>query len=355
MMNRVTIKDIARLAGVSIGTVDRVVHKRGRVSEETRLKVLSIIRETGYQTDMFASRLKKGSRIRYGVLMPRPEQDSGYWKLCMDGLVSCEKDLHPQGVDIEYFLFDRFSEGDIALTLQKAEEAACAGYVLAPVVPGPFRDTLARQALGRNIVLFDTDVPDRRVVQDLDIYSFIGPDNYMAGSLAGRLMSLLVSPEKPVYVVDLSEGEHHISRRVEGFFEYYRKKNLPEPRRIVGKDTDSLKEAEALLKESIRGAGRGLGLFVPNATTHLYVSACRNLHFKDVEAVGFDPVDENLRLLKEGEIAFLLSQRPDYQASQALSNLHRAYGAKQDIPDQVILPVDILSPENCLSSGEESF
>ena len=33
------IKDIARLAGVSIGTVDRVLHERGEVSEKTRLKV----------------------------------------------------------------------------------------------------------------------------------------------------------------------------------------------------------------------------------------------------------------------------------------------------------------------------
>ncbi len=353
MMNKVTIKDIARLAGVSIGTVDRVIHKRGRVSEETRLRIRAIIRDSGYQTDMFASRLKKGSRTRYGVIMPRPEQDSGYWKLCLHGLISGEKDLYPQGADVEYFFFDRFSKHDIASTLQKAERAACDGYVLVPVVPDSFRDILARQGLGRRVVLFDTDVPDSSVIKDLDIYSFIGPDNYRAGSLAGRLMSLLVSHEKLVCVVDLSEGEHHIDRRIQGFFDYYRKKSLPEPLRIVGQDTDSPREAEALLAESIHDTGGGFGLFVPNATTHLYVSACRNLKYKEVETVGFDTVDENLRLLKEEKITFLLSQRPDYQASQALGNLHRAYGARQDIPERIILPVDIISPENCPPSGGE--
>ncbi|MBN2051635.1 MAG: LacI family DNA-binding transcriptional regulator [Spirochaetales bacterium] len=38
-----TIKDIARMANVSIGTVDRVIHKRGRVSEETKDRILGII------------------------------------------------------------------------------------------------------------------------------------------------------------------------------------------------------------------------------------------------------------------------------------------------------------------------
>lgn len=40
------IKDIAELAGVSIGTVDRVLHDRGEVSEKTRERVKSILKET---------------------------------------------------------------------------------------------------------------------------------------------------------------------------------------------------------------------------------------------------------------------------------------------------------------------
>jgi DNA-binding LacI/PurR family transcriptional regulator len=43
-----TIKEIARLANTSRGTVDRVINKRGKVSEEVEQRVLKIIQETGY-------------------------------------------------------------------------------------------------------------------------------------------------------------------------------------------------------------------------------------------------------------------------------------------------------------------
>ena len=43
----VTISDVAKAAGVTRGTIDRVLHERGEVSEETRAKVLKVIKELG--------------------------------------------------------------------------------------------------------------------------------------------------------------------------------------------------------------------------------------------------------------------------------------------------------------------
>ena len=48
------IKDIARLAGVSPSTVSRVLNNSGYVSEEIRLKVQSVIDETGYRPNQIA-------------------------------------------------------------------------------------------------------------------------------------------------------------------------------------------------------------------------------------------------------------------------------------------------------------
>ena len=45
----VTIKDIARLAGVSVGTVDRVLHNRGRVSPKTLEKIMAVLKKNGYR------------------------------------------------------------------------------------------------------------------------------------------------------------------------------------------------------------------------------------------------------------------------------------------------------------------
>ena len=50
-----TMEDVARLSGVSKGTVDRVLHDRGDVSEKTKQKVLKAIKEVGYKPNIFAS------------------------------------------------------------------------------------------------------------------------------------------------------------------------------------------------------------------------------------------------------------------------------------------------------------
>lgn len=49
-----TIKDIARMAGVSAGTVDRVLHNRGDVSAASREKVQKVLDEIDYHPNMFA-------------------------------------------------------------------------------------------------------------------------------------------------------------------------------------------------------------------------------------------------------------------------------------------------------------
>ena len=54
---RATIKDIASLANVSIGTVDRVLHNRGEVNPDTRNRVMSFIEELGYTPNLIAKSL----------------------------------------------------------------------------------------------------------------------------------------------------------------------------------------------------------------------------------------------------------------------------------------------------------
>ena len=61
-MERVRIKDIAIMAGVSVGTVDRVIHGRSGVSKESRIRVEKILKQLNYQPNMYASALASNKR-----------------------------------------------------------------------------------------------------------------------------------------------------------------------------------------------------------------------------------------------------------------------------------------------------
>ncbi|MDD6685503.1 MAG: LacI family DNA-binding transcriptional regulator [Lachnospiraceae bacterium] len=56
---KVTLEDVAKDAGVGKGTVDRVIHNRGYVSEEARRKVEQSIKKLGYQLNPVASLLAR--------------------------------------------------------------------------------------------------------------------------------------------------------------------------------------------------------------------------------------------------------------------------------------------------------
>ncbi|MGX7420516.1 LacI family DNA-binding transcriptional regulator [Carnobacterium gallinarum] len=66
----VSIKEIAKLSGVSVATVSRVINNNGRFSEETRKKVLKVIKETNYETNSIAKSLRMRKSNTIGILVP---------------------------------------------------------------------------------------------------------------------------------------------------------------------------------------------------------------------------------------------------------------------------------------------
>lgn len=78
MAQKIRIKDIARLAGVSAGTVDRVLHNRGNVSTEARRAIEAVFREVDYRPNIHLSGISL--RRRYTIVATIPEFKQGeYW------------------------------------------------------------------------------------------------------------------------------------------------------------------------------------------------------------------------------------------------------------------------------------
>lgn len=69
-MQRVTIKDIARLAGVSVTTVSRALNHGADINKETRDRILRICREEGYRTNLLARSLISSKTNTIGLILP---------------------------------------------------------------------------------------------------------------------------------------------------------------------------------------------------------------------------------------------------------------------------------------------
>ena len=70
MGNNVSIKDIAKMAGVSIATVSRVINKNGKVAKETEEKILQIMKENNYVPNLLAKGIRTNKVTTVGIVIP---------------------------------------------------------------------------------------------------------------------------------------------------------------------------------------------------------------------------------------------------------------------------------------------
>ena len=131
-MEKVTINDIARLTGLSKGTVDRVLHNRGEVSKKSYEKVMACIREMGYEPNVYASLLAGKGKGSIAVVLPRPEEGS-YWELASSGIGKAEESGRQVGVHTQLFTYNEFSADSFRETCATVLDSKPSGVVIAPM------------------------------------------------------------------------------------------------------------------------------------------------------------------------------------------------------------------------------
>ena len=99
-----TIKDIARMAGVSAGTVDRVLHNRGDVSSKSKAKVQKVLDEIHYQPNVFAIGLAAKKKYTFICLIPYYIEHD-YWHSVVGGIERARQELRPFNVSVNYLCY----------------------------------------------------------------------------------------------------------------------------------------------------------------------------------------------------------------------------------------------------------
>lgn len=341
-MQRKSIKEIARLAQVSIGTVDRVLHNRGRVAAETEKRVRTIIRDLDYKPNMFASALKTGKTFNFGVLMPQPGPFCEYWELPLKGIRKASYELARLNVRVESYFFDMaagkvsFCQAVRQLDLNKLD-----GLIMAPVLAEGFLELTAGLPDSLPYVFIDSFLPDTTPL------TVIGQDSHRAGRVAGHLMGLLLPNGGEVAVVKHLPSDFHLEERKKGFCEY-----LADRRdiRIVVEEVDLAAAGDhlSLVLDDIQKRHPDMkGLFVNNANTFPYNCICHpKTDTNHIACVGFDLIDRNLDCLREGSIDFLISQKPEEYGYLGVMSLYRHLALKEEVPDHIYTPIEIVCREN---------
>ncbi len=351
-----TLREIAEAAEVSIGTVDRVLHNRGRVSPATKAKIEMLISEHGYRPNPIARHLKLNKKYSFAVILPNMEDDSGYWKLAYKGIQKAAKELEAFGVGVERIRYDRYDTVHVLERIQEQiDDLNFDGLLMAPVLPAASYALIKTLPADFPIIFFDAQLPDFQPL------SRIGQDAFQSGVLAGRLLDAFSTRKGPYCVVSAHSEDYHIRKRIEGFFHYFEsldaslaadpdRRGLSTARREVRIfecfDLDHRDTRESFLRTMLKETESPGGVFVTNASVHGVAAHLNRKGSEHIAVLGYDLVPENEQQLRLGTIDCLLSQRPEYQAYEALYQLYSHVVLQQVIEKQIIVPIDIYVREN---------
>lgn len=339
-----TIKDIARLAGVSAGTVDRVLHSRGEVSETSRQKVQKVLNEIDYRPNMFAIGLAAKKKYTVCCFIPKFGKND-YWSSVAAGIDKAAQELKPFNVKVDYLTYDHNSlasykdAGELLMT--KVPDAV----LLAP----NFQDETYMVTKGlneRNIPFALVDVNVERV----GALKYIGQDSFQSGYIAAKILMREYSGKEELVLFLNNEKENpseiQMQSRLNGFMKY------------LNDNYASLKMHEVILnKGNEQGNDQVLSSFfeqhpeatmgaVFNSRVYQVANFLKQTDRRINGLIGYDLLPQNVLLMKEGYVTCLLGQRPGLQGYCAVKALVDKVVFKQDVEPLKYMPIDVLMKDN---------
>ncbi|MGN0916004.1 MAG: substrate-binding domain-containing protein [Succinivibrio sp.] len=208
----VTLKDLAKASGVSIGTVSRALNDKNEVSAKTSEKIRQLAQELGYIPNRAGRALSAQKSINYvGVCLPSIH--SPFFDDVKKGISMALGEFKDLGVDIimrEQEGWDPKTQID---AINELEEAGCRSFVLCSVDSPLIREKI--QSLKEKdipVVLLSNDLPDT------DRLCFVGPDYCKSGRVAAAMVDKCYFGIRQKILIVVGSMDHLGHKtRVEGF------------------------------------------------------------------------------------------------------------------------------------------
>lgn len=324
----VTIKDVAKKAEVSIGTVDRVVHNRGRVSEETKKKVWQVIEELQYTPNSVAQGLASNKkRLTIGFCIPNEVLNPFF----LDVRKAVEKraiKLKQYGVTVKI------------LTVTKYQEVFDEGYTVDVI-----HELDGVCTLGLNIGLWKKIIDKAHndkvpiiiynlIIPEYESMSYVGCNYEDSGRLAAGLAALIGGGDASVGVISQAISPHSsYGFRMCGFKSEMINR-YPQMKILFESPIyEDRQDNYANIKELINNNPHLNVIYVLDPADY---EVCRIIHELDpnhkLKVITNDLVGDQIDMVRDGIIDATICQEPIRQGEESLNMMfeYLAYGREPE-------------------------
>lgn len=330
-----TMKQIAKLAGVSRGTVDRVLNNRGSVNPDTERKIRDIAKAVNYTPNLAGKTLAlKKKQLKFGYILFSSTMSNPFFEDVVRGIESKADELSEFGVTVE-IRYAALDNPELQSSLiDQLLELGIDGLVIVPINHPTVVDKIkSLTESGFPVVTANSDIPGCGRI------AYVGSDYYRSGETAAGLMNLITGGHTNTGIIIGSPLVLCHSQRVASF-QTYAREHFPDIH-IIDKtynnddDFESYNVTKALLKKNPNIDS----LFLASAGVYGSCRAVKDMG-KKLKIVSYDATEKTCELVNEGIISATIAQQPIIQGTKPLDILVDYLGMGID-PDREFYYTDI--------------
>ena len=342
---KIRIKDIAELAGVSEGTVDRVLHQRGDVSEKSRLAVTKVLEEINYTPNLFARSLASKKQYRFVCLFPLYKSGE-YWEAVEKGFDQAAQDFIHHNVHIDKHYFNQFDVNSFEEVSEKILQLEPDSVFISPI----FKD----ETIKFTNKLTEAGVPFSFIdsmIEELDYITYYGQNSFKSGYVAAKML-LSALPDRAQVLIIRTKRKGSVSNqtltRMKGFMQFIEDKGLKDRLNLINVEfkNDDEDENRRLLEEIFATNYNVCAAITFNSKVYRLAMHLDALNHANIRLIGYDLLEQNVSYMQQGVVSFLIAQRPDKQAYYSIRDMTKHLIFKQEVKKNNYMPIDILLKDN---------
>ncbi len=342
---KLRIKDIAKLAGVSEGTVDRVLHNRGDVSQKSCDAVNKVLDELNYSPNLLARSLASKKLYKFLYIIPQ-HQTNDYWEIVEKGFSQASDEFSHYNILIEKLYFNQFDVKSFNEVTKKAIKILPDAVILAPIFKNESL-SFSNRLTELNIPLSFID----SIIPEAEFSTYYGQDSFQSGYIAAKMLLGALPAQSQILIIRTkrkgSVSNQTIARN-NGFIKYISDYNLENHYDIINLEFNNSDDAanRETFEQCFAENKNIKAAIIFNSKVYRLAKLFMELNQIHLRLIGYDLLQQNVEYLKSGVINVLIAQRPDKQSYSSVRDMCKHLIYKQEIKKINYMPIDILMKEN---------
>lgn len=320
----ITAKEIAALAGVSRGTVDRALKDRPRISKETKERILKIAEQYNYKPNLIGKALvSSGQKVPIAAILT--SVGNPFFDDVKDGIFAAVKTYEDYGIELDLTEFKGYNPQELISALENLDDKI-ENLIITPIDDEKLKEKLEELAeKGMNIVILSSDIHVKGKL------SFVGCDCLKSGKIAGRIVGLLSAGRARLCIVTGSTLHPGHRWRVEGVSSVARE--YPDIKIVdVIENNDDNETAYRAMKKALKRNGDIDFVCITAGGVQGTLRAVEE-DDRSIKVCSFDDIPATKDAMKNGKILATICQQPYEQGYNAVKSIFDKVIAKAQVEE----------------------